>query len=862
MFHISSLRRACGLAAGWLLAGHLLAQPMAAPPMAAPPMAAPPMAAPPMAAPPNLSYYLPADVRYDPAIPTPADYLGYQVGEWHVSHDQLVGYCRALAAASDRVSLTEYGRTYEHRPLLLLAFALPERQAQLEAVRTAHLRALTEDGPYDGPAVVWMGYSVHGNEPSGSNAALLVAYHLAAAQDAATLGYLEQAVVLLDPCLNPDGLQRFATWVNAHKGRHPSPSPADREHREVWPGGRTNHYWFDLNRDWLPLQLPESQGRLGQYHAWRPHILTDHHEMGTNSTFFFQPGVPSRNHPLTPTRTYELTGEIATFHARALDSIGARYYTREDFDDYYFGKGSTYPDLNGAVGILFEQASSRGHAQDSDNGLLTFPFTIRNQVNTSFSTLRAGVALRRELIAHQREFYRTARTRRTADAYVFGSAHDPMRAYRLADVLRQHQIELYRPANALRADGQNFDPATSYVVPLAQPQGRLVEAIFEQRTTFADSLFYDISAWTFPLAFGVPFAKTTLRTPGTRLDTLTPPVGAVVGTTDYAYLLEWPAYYAPRTLQRVLAAGLRAQVATDTFRLEGRAFARGTVLIPATSQPLPADTLATRLRQWAAADGVTIRAVRTGLSATGSSLGSNRFRPLQPPRVAVVVGEGVRSYDAGELWHLLDQHYAVPVTLLESKDLGRTDLSAFNALLLPDGNYAPDAARLRDWVQAGGTLIAFKEMGRWLAEQKLLDAEFVPTPTDTGRVGTYAAARDDRGARVIGGAILSARLDLTHPLAYGYDRADLSVFRSGARVLKPSPSPYAQPLRYTARPLQSGYVADVQQKRLALAPALQTRGLGSGRVIYFSDNPAFRGFWLGTHRLLLNALFFGPVITD
>ena len=357
----------------------------------------------------SLDYYLPEDVTYNTAIPTPEDVLGYVPGTWHVSHDKLVSYMKVLAKASDRIHIEQQGLTYEDRPLLLLTITSPENHNRLEAIRQDHL-ALTETASErlntnELPVVVYQGFSIHGNEPSGSNAALVAAYYLAAAQGPKINELLKHTVILFDPSLNPDGLQRFAYWANTNKSKHINTDPQDREYDEVWPGGRTNHYWFDMNRDWLPVQLPESRARIATFHKWHPNILTDHHEMGSNSSFFFQPGIPSRTHPLTPALNQELTKNIGNYHAKALDNIGSLYYTEEDYDDFYYGKGSTFPDINGSIGILFEQASSRGHAQETDNGVLTFPFTIRNQFTAALSTLDAAVGMRTELLDYQRDFY-------------------------------------------------------------------------------------------------------------------------------------------------------------------------------------------------------------------------------------------------------------------------------------------------------------------------------------------------------------------------------------------------------------------------------------------------------------------------
>ena len=317
----------------------------------------------------DLSYYLPDSITYNPAIPKPKDIIYHEVGEWHVTHDRLVNYMKAIAAAApDRVKLETMGYTYEGRPQLLLIITSPKNHQNLEQIRQQHLQ-LTDPASSASvnidnmPVVIWIGHSIHGNEPSGANASMISAYYLAAGRGKQIDDLLDNVVILFDPSFNPDGLNRFATWVNQHKSKNLVTDPNSREFNEVWPGGRFNHYWFDLNRDWLPAVHVESQNRLKKFHEWKPNILTDHHEMGSGSTFFFQPGVPSRVNPLTPEKNQELTNKIAKYHAEFLDRIGSLYYTKEGYDDFYYGKGSTYPDVNGAIGILFEQASSRGHAQ-------------------------------------------------------------------------------------------------------------------------------------------------------------------------------------------------------------------------------------------------------------------------------------------------------------------------------------------------------------------------------------------------------------------------------------------------------------------------------------------------------------------
>ena len=820
----------------------------------------------------SLDYYLPGG-NYDDAIPTPAEVLGFEIGEWHLSHDQLVFYLRTLAAASDRVSLEETGRTYEDRPLLLLRITSARNQRNLENIRETHLRRLqpgNETLPRTaGPVVVYQGFSIHGNESSGSNAAPLLAYHLAASKGEEVARWLDQTVILLDPSLNPDGLQRFSTWANAHQSLTPVSDPASREFNEAWPRGRTNHYWFDLNRDWLPAQHPESQARLASFYRWMPNVLTDHHEMGSDRSFFFQPGIATRTNPLTPARNQELTAALGGYHARALDAIGSFYYSGESFDDFYYGKGSTYPDINGGIGILFEQASSRGHVRNTENGLLTFPFTIRNQLTTALSTLRGANGLRNELLDYQVQFYSDARREAAAaatQAYLFTAPGDPARVEAFGELLRLHNLQAYRMREDYRTGGRRYAADNTLLVPAQQSQYRLLRAMLEPQTEFRDSLFYDVSAWSLPYAFGLQFDEVDART---LTDLTGEPVTAGVFDTapaptysNYAYLVDWSHYRAPRLAYALLRKGIRMRVASKPFRLNARDYAAGTLLIGVQGQPLSPAQLHQQLLNLQSDTGIRIEGVVTGLSSEGIDLGSPAFVKIRRPKVALLVGEGVRSYDAGEVWHLLDQRYGIPVTALPVERVGRADLDAYTAVVMVGGGYGAlgtgGTEALKRWVKDGGTLLTFRDAVTW-ADQKGLAKLTTNTPPapKKGERRPYAARGDDQGAAVIGGAIFRARLDLTHPLAYGYRNEEIALFRNTKIFLEPTENPYATPAVYTDAPLIAGYISPTNLDSLAGTAAITTHRSGRGRVLCYVDNPNFRAFWYGTNRLFLNGLFFG-----
>lgn len=824
----------------------------------------------------DLSYYLPKGYTYNPKVPTPKQVLGYEVGEWHVTHDQLVNYMKAVAATSDRVKFEETGRSYEKRPQTLLTITSPANLGKLDQIKAERAK-LREAGAsvniQNMPVVMFMGYSVHGNEPSGANAALVAAYHFAAANEISA--DLENIVLLLDPAINPDGLNRFASWVNSHKAYILNGDPAQRELNEAWPRGRTNHYWFDLNRDWLPVQHPESRNRVKVFQSWLPNIHLDFHEMGTNSTFFFQPGVPSRVHPLTPKKNFELTEKIGTYHAKALDQIGSLYYNQENYDDFYYGKGSTYPDVQGSIGILFEQASSRGHLQESANGMLSFPFTIRNQFTANLSSYQAAKEMRVELNQWMKDFYTEIKNETTADvnkAYIFGAKEDEARSFHLADLILQHDIKVFALKEDITVNGKQFKKESSYIVPADQPQYRLIKAMFETRTTFQDSLFYDISAWTYPMAFHLDFmalnSKILNLASVSQIDKnnfgLTP--GKVVGQAGaYQYALEWTDYYAPKAAYQLLKAGFLVRVANAEFStVEGKTFGRGTLLIDKGESGMDNQVFFAKLQEIAQNSHVDIHALTTGYTA-GANLGSTFMAPLKTPSMALLVDGGVDSGEAGEIWHLLDQRMKMPVTLLPLDAVSSTNLSRYNVILMADGSYSrlgqAGAAAIKNWVSQGNTLLAKGGALRWLAQNEIGNFTFRAVDNEEkGLQKSYADFENATGSKQTFGAIFKANLDTTHPIGYGYTEKEIYTFRNDNFFLEPSANPYANPLVYTANPLASGYLHPSNLPGVKESAVIRVSGQGRGRIIGFADNPNFRAFWFGTNKLFMNSIFFGQVI--
>ena len=848
------------------------------------------------AAPLTLEEVLGSAPTLDSDLPSPEQVIGVQIGERHWYHHEIVRYLDTLAEASPRmVALGAHATSYGGRSLVSYAISSEENLARLDAIKAARADIIDpEANPNleDQPAVLHMMYSIHGNEPSGSNSTPLVAYYLNAVQDPALEAQLEDVVIILNPMLNPDGLDRFAHWTNSHRGLVPSPDANDREHREYVPNGRTNYYWFDLNRDWLPHQHPESRGRLALFHTWKPNVQLDFHEQGSNSNFFFMPGKPERTNPLTPDINQELTARIGDYHARAFDREGTLYFSGEGYDDFFMGKGSTYPDLFGCVGILFEQPSSRGSQQDTVNGRLTFPASIANQVRMSLSSLEATAALRPELLGYQRGFY-VDNARNPGKGYYLAEAEgDPARLREFVRVLTGHGIRSEVLAEDVTAGGEQYPAGTSIAIPLDQPQATYLKSLWNRQLEFEENVFYDVSTWTLPWAFNL----THTREPVTRVETTPitadfPTMGSALVSSKIGYLIDWRDSRSPRLLYGLLAAGANVRVAQRPLSVgileQGVVdFGYGTLLVAAElGKEMPGE--ATALLQAAASEGTAIYPVASSLTPRGIDLGSRDFRVLSLPRVLIATGPGTSAYDVGEIWHLLDRRVGMPLTMIDSHQLPGTDLSAYTHVLLTNPlSQLPESfiKNIDAFVTGGGVLWAQgAPTVAWLADNDLTSANWrAPTLEKTAdeikalrgkddsaaleallpERQSYATARDEAAFRLVRGAILEGKVDTTHPLGYGYADDTLPVFRRSARFMARSENPYSTPVLYSDAPLLSGYMSEENRALAGGSASLVVDARGDGAVVQALDAVTFRAFWWGTQKLLLNALFFGELLEE
>lgn len=810
----------------------------------------------------------------DPAVPTPEQFLGYPVGSRYTRHDELVAYFKELARTSPRVKVEQTGRSYEGRPLLLVTITDADNQGKLEELRRSHATLVDPASPDSAatgaPVVVWLAYSVHGAETSSAEAALLTAWFLAADRSEQTRRWLREAVVLLDPAQNPDGRDRTANWHNAWASSPPSSDPADREHVEAFPGGRFNHYLTDLNRDWLALSQADSLPKVEHFHRWYPNVQIDFHEMGKDSTYYFEPSPKSMESPLLPKSSYEANKVLARYHAQALDGLGSLYYTGENFDNFSPIYGSTYPDFHGAVGVTVEQASSRGRVQESANGLLTFPFTIRNQLGVGLATVRGAVEQKSFLLNLQKQFFRSALEQAKqypVRDWVFGDAADPTLSRRLLALLLRHHIQVSELAQPVEIDGNRFEPGSAWVVSARQRQFRLAHAIFEFTPPVKGDVFYSGTSYAIAPAYGVTYAGSRRAVPiGGAVKEVLGAVGGVEGdSASYAYTLDLRDFGAYRLVGALLQEDIRLRAAFAPFVAGTDAgdanHLYGTVVIPTAGQLLQGGALHARLQALATATGARIRPLASGWNRSGIDLGSDSIKAIRKPSIALVFGPGASPSEIGSAWYAFDTTLGVPSTKLEPSQLASVPLERYTSIVLAGGNYAEvsDAAiaALKRWVSQGGSLVTYGSGARWAIEKGLAQAKLREGGDEIPKERLdFGNQRDVFALKRVSGNIISADVDLTHPLAFGLQSRHLLVNKETGLVFENGENPYLNVVRIDAEPRVNGYLSDANRKRVAGSAFLQVAPLQDGNVVVFADDPAHRKYWHSTERLLLNAVLF------
>ncbi len=843
---------------------------------------------------------------YDPAFRTPAQLLGYRLGTRFTEHDRLVDAVRAYGQ-NERAVLEKYGETEQRRPLHLVYVSSPENLKNLAQVRSdlATLVA-ARTAPADAiraildrlPVIVWLSFNVHGNEPSSSEAALATLYQLVAGTDARTEAIRKSAIVVIDPCVNPDGRDRYVHWFNGIVGQQPDANPAAWEHVEPWPGGRVNHYYFDLNRDWAFLTQVETRSRIPFYLRTPPQVHVDFHEMGASSSYFFFPPVYPVNANL-PADVVDWSTQFGRANAAAFDRFGWTYYTRENFDLFYPGYGDSWPTFQGAIGMTYEQAghSSAGLAlRRDDETLLTLRDRIWHHFIAAFATCETSAAQRSALVRRFWDWHRTAieeGERGPVIEYVIPEGSDPLRSASLASLLASQGIQVDRAgtdfvAGPLRSfDGKDVAKeafaAGTYLVPLAQPRKRLANALLEPAPQLRDLYFYDVTAWSLPRAFGLEAFQSLARIDVARApyDGSFPRSRGIVGDPKnaYALLVDWRQGNAPRLAARLLEEGTRLSIGTKETRLGGTVWERGTLVIPVAGNG--ADLL-DRVRAAAEETGVTVTAVPSGLADEGADLGSDSVLALKRRRVAVVAGPDVDATSFGAVRFLLERSHRIPFTIVPLERLGSVRLSDFGAIVFPDG-YGYDRAvpkatvdRLRDWMTAGGLFVGLGRGGLWATAERsgLTRIRIAKTPEPEAGADTARGAAQEAGARRYvpadqreaemrrrgnPGAILRLEVEPDSSVAFGCGDGPLSVLANGEQAFDPDPTTGQPAFLYTEDPRAAGFVGAEATRRLAGRAFAMSSRVGRGRAVLFSEDPNFRLVWQGLTKAFLNALLLPPI---
>ena len=815
-------------------------------------------------------YYFEKYAPFDDNIKSPEEFLGYPIGEMQTRHDLIVSYMEYLSNVSDKAQILHYGQTYEKRKLVILAISSSDKIIDLEKIRENHISYLDpehpnyskESKPENLPVIINLAYSVHGNEPSTSEAALLTAYTLISSKSDEISKYLSDSIILIDPTLNPDGRDRHTHWVNTYKGSPLVDDPQDAEHNEYWPGGRTNHYWFDLNRDWYLGIHPESRSKLKWYHSWKPNVTADFHEMGTNSTYFFVPFKPNGSlNPVIPKENYDYFNFLfGSYFADALDEMGTLYFTREIFDRTYPGYGSAYPDYLGGIGLLFEQASSRGFKQKTQFGEITFPFTIKNQYVSGMTTVKASVANKEKLKDYQNNFYKSAITdssRKKVRGYIFNEGNDKNKTKAFIDKLKLHDIKV-------------LNNKEQFYVPTVQKNYRLVRSFFETHQQYRDSVFYDASAWSMANIYDIDYSASNKDFVGEEVDDIDELFEVnEFSESNYAYIIDSQDYNIPAVTYDLLNNEVFTSASFKPFTIQTstgtKSFNYGSLIIPLSVQKkLNSDELYEKMKSIQKKYDVNIYSVESGLSSSGVDLGSGYVMPLNKPSAMMLIGTGVRSYEAGEVWHLLDQRVGMPITKVPMRNFDNISMDKYNVLVLVSGNYKfsdNQIEKIKTWAENGNTIISIGSGSKLLIDKKIVDENLLEKEESNAiNYLAYGDARENRGKEQIGGVILNSIIDLSHPLAFGYENNTLPLYKNNSIWLKPSKNNYSSVVRYSDNSLIDGFLSENNKEKIKESVSLVVSRVGRGIAVMFADNPNFRGAWYGTNRLFLNAIFLGDKI--
>ena len=858
---------------------------------------------------------------YDPAIPTFKQVLGFDPGERISSHAEIMAYMSALEkAAPDRMKVFEYARSWERKKLVYAVVGSKENISRLSAIRDS-MKKLADPRQTSAaeaqriisqtPALTWLAYGVHGNEISSPDAAMLTAYHLLAARGSAVVDVVNKdSLVFIDPTQNPDGRDRFVHNFNIAEGLEPQESQLAAEHNEPWPGGRTNHYFFDMNRDWIALTQPETRGRIKALLDWYPQVFVDLHEMNTNSTYYFAPEAV----PFNPHITQSQRGKLDIFgknNAKYFDRFGFDYFTREIYDAFYPGYGASWPLYFGSVAMTYEQASVRGLVvRRTDGKRMHFRDSVRHHFVASVSTAEAAARNRNKLL---NDFYNYRRTavadgaRGTLRSYVIPRKGDTALVDKLAHVLHQQGIEIKQSSSSFVTCGQNH-PAGSYGISMAQPSNRLIRNLMDsdvpldkdflkeqerRRSKGLSDQIYDVTAWSLPLMYNVSAfgcGDVLPRGLASVQPKLIPPGKVTGGNAQVAYLVPWGTTAAARFMTGALRRGLSVFSTDKAFVQSGKTYPRGTLILKRSDNPKNYGAI---VRELAAKSGADVFATNTGWVESGVNFGSRNVVEIKRPKIAIAWDSPTSSYSAGQTRFILERQFGFPVTPVRTRQLGSRSISQFDVIILPNGfGYANvlgagGVRRLKDWVANGGALVALGSgVTSFLASPQtgLLSVareNAVPAGKSAKSGGVKKAAKPsprvagkiiadegqfkeliNAGSNLpdsVSGVLLRAKTDRDHWVTVGVPETVNAIYR-GSTIFTPIKMSDGINAAYFAgsdKLLAGGYLWEENRKQLAFKPFVIVQRSGRGNVIAFTADPTVRAYVDGLNVFLINAVFRG-----
>jgi hypothetical protein len=815
---------------------------------------------------------------------SPEEFLGYKIGSRYTPHWKIVNYFNHVAAnAAAMMKLQQYGQTNEGRPLLLAFISSAENISNLEKIRENNLR-LANPGPdktagdENAPAIVWLSYNVHGNETSSSEAAMMTLYALVDPAHTETKAWLKNTVVIIDPCINPDGRDRYVNWFNSIAGKNMNPQRIAREHREPWPGGRTNHYNFDLNRDWAWQTQVESQQRIKIYDQWLPQVHVDYHEQGANEPYYFAPAVQPYHDVVTSwQRDFQVT--IGKNNAKYFDQNGWLFFTKEVFDLFYPSYGDTYPTFNGAIGMTYEQGGgpAGGLGIINDEGdTLTLLDRATHHYTTSLSTIEISSLNAGRLVKEFHKFFTDAVSNGVGEykTYVIkNDARSSERIHALTHLLDKNDIQYQVLNGSSRGMFNGYNYATGkddlfgyetgdVVISSYQPRSALVKVLFEPRSKLVDSATYDISAWSLPYAYGLTaFASKDKISTGATQE----PQKIMNAETSYGYVLPWNGIQTVKTVGQLLQKGILLRYAEQPFEVSGNKFDRGAIIILKTANKSFGKDLWNIVRETADANEVRLYPVSSGFVDKGADFGSDKVHPFKAPKLALLTGEGVGSTAAGEIWHFFEQQIDYPVTLINANDISRINWNDINVLIMPDGNYKflnekESLAAFKSWINKGGRVVALEGAVVQLAG---LDIGIKLKKTDEGNkkdssaydaVRPYEARDRDAISGTTPGAIFKVALDNTHPLAFGYPDYYYTLKQDDHIYEFMKDGGWNVGLIKKENQV-AGFVGASLKPKLKDGLLFGVLEMGNGSITCLADDIMFRSFWENGKLMFCNAVF-------